>query len=297
DQNISLLGGNITCNSSGTGGKCINAGGTITVGNKDANNADLVLVAGTSGERFYVSGNSGGGQGGPGGGGFGDNGTDYANPKAIKCEGNMTINSGMVYINCTQKTEGGEGLESKSLLTINGGNIDIRTYDDCINAETGIVINGGNIFCAASGQDAIDSNNSLTVNGGLTIANGIRGDGEAFDAERNFQVNGGIIVGTHGGGMTMSNPAGTQRSVRIQGSAGSAIAIRNAADETLLLFNIPVIAGTTAGSAVTVTFSDPRLVSGSYILLSGGSISGGTTVNGYNTGGTYSGGTSKEFSL
>ncbi|MDR1593182.1 MAG: carbohydrate-binding domain-containing protein, partial [Prevotellaceae bacterium] len=292
DQNISLLGGNITCSSSGTGGKCINAGGTITVGNQGANNADLVLVAGTSGERFYVSGNSSGRPGG-----FGDNGTDYANPKAIKCEGNMTINSGTVYINCTQKTEGGEGLESKSLLTINGGNIDIRTYDDCINAETGIVINGGNIFCAASGQDAIDSNGSLTVNGGLTIANGIRGDGESFDAERNFQVNGGIITGTHGGGMAMSNPAGTQRSVRIQGSAGSSIAIRNANGEMLLLFNIPVIAGATAGSAVTVIFSDPRLVSGSYILLSGGSISGGTTVNGYNTGGTYSGGISKEFAI
>jgi hypothetical protein len=295
DQNITLLGGNITCSSSGTGGKCINADGTITIGNRDANNADLILTVGTSGERFYVSGSTGGGR--PGGGGFGDNGTDYANPKAIKCEGNMTVNSGTIFVNCTQKSEGGEGLESKGLLTVNGGNIDIHTYDDCINAETGIVINSGNIFCAASGQDAIDSNSTLTINGGLTIANGIRGDGEAFDAERNFQVNGGIIVGTHGGGMSMTNPAGQQRSVRIQGAAGDAIGIKNAAEETLLLFNIPVIAGSTVGSAVTVIFSDPRLVRGSYILLSGGSISGGTTINGYNSGGTYSGGAEKEFSL
>jgi hypothetical protein len=295
DQNITLSGGNIRCSSSGTGGKCINAGGSITIGNPDANNAELVLIAGTSGERFYVSGSGQGNR--PQGGGFGDNSTDYANPKAIKCEGNMTVNSGTVYINCIQKTEGGEGLESKSLLTVNGGNIDIRTYDDCINAETGIVINGGNIFCAASGQDAIDSNSALTINGGLTIANGVRGDGEAFDAERNFQVNGGIIVGTHGGGMAMSNPAGQQRSVRIQGVAGSAIGIKNAAEETLLLFNIPVIAGATEGSTVVVIFSDPRLVSGSYVLLSGGSIGGGTTVNGYNTGGKYSGGTSQEFNL
>jgi hypothetical protein len=299
DQNIALLGGNVTCSSSGSGGKCVNAAGTITIGNQGANNAALVLTAGTSGERFYVSGNSGGGgQGRPGGGGgFGGNSADYANPKAIRCEGNLTVNSGTVLINCTQKTEGGEGLESKGLLTVNGGNIDIRTYDDCINAGTGIVINGGNIFCAASGQDAIDSNAALTVNGGLTIANGVRGDGEAFDSERNFQVNGGIIVGTHGGGMSMSSPAGQQRSVSIQGAAGSAIGIQNAVGETLLLFNIPVIAGATAGTSVTVIFSDPRLVSGSYSLLSGGSISGGTTVNGYNTGGSYSGGTSREFSV
>jgi hypothetical protein len=130
----------------------------------------------------------------------------------------------------------------------------------------------------------------------MTIANGVRGDGEAFDAERNFQVNGGIIVGTHGGN-SMTTPAGQQRSARIQATAGSAIGIKNGAGESILLFNIPVIAGATTGTTVTVTFSDPRLVSGSYTLLSGGSISGGTTVNGYNSGGTYSGGTSKSFSL
>ncbi|MDR1720224.1 MAG: carbohydrate-binding domain-containing protein [Dysgonamonadaceae bacterium] len=291
DKNISLTGGNITCKSSGTGGKCISADGTITIGNQGSNNADVVITAGTSGDRFLVSGSQR-----PGGGGWGDNGTDYANPKALKCEGNMTINSGSIYVNCTQKTEGGEGIESKSTLTINGGNIDIHTYDDCINAGTAIVINGGNIFCAASGNDAIDSNGPLTVNGGLTIANGVRGDGEAFDAERNFQVNGGIIVGTHGGN-SMTSPGGQQRSVRIQAPCGSAIAIKNSAGEYLLLFTIPVISGASTGTSVIVTFSDPRMVAGSYTLLSGGSISGGTTFNGYNTGGSYSGGTSKSISL
>jgi hypothetical protein len=295
DQNIALLGGSITCSSSGAGGKCINADGAITIGSAGASNADLTLVAGTSGERFYVSGSTG--QGGrPGGGGFGDNGTDYANPKAIKCEGDMTINSGAIFISCTQKAEGGEGLESKGLLTINGGSIDVRTYDDCINASTGIVINGGSIFCSARGQDAIDSNGPLTINGGLTIANGVRGDGEAFDAERNFQVNGGVIVGTHGG-MAMTSPSGQQRTVRIQAAAGSAIGVKNAAGEALLLFNIPVIAGAAAGTSVTVTFSDPRLVSGAYTLLSGGAISGGATFNGYNTGGAYSDGTTREFKI
>jgi hypothetical protein len=299
NRNISLLGGKITCSSSGTGGKGVNADGTITIGVAGANNANLLLTVDTSGERFYVSGNSGGGQGGRpggggGGGGFGDNGTDYANPKAIKSESNMTINSGTIFINCTQKAVGGEGIESKSTLTINGGNIDIHTYDDCINA-VGIVINNGNIFCAASGNDAIDSNSTLTVNGGLTIANGVRGDGEAFDSERNIQITGGVIVGTSGN--TMSGLAGTQRSYKLQAAAGSAIAIKNQAEDYLLLFNIPVITGASTGASVAVVFSDPRLVSGSYILLTGGSISGGTTVNGYNSGGTYIGGTSKSFTL
>lgn len=297
DQNISLTGGNITVSSSGTGGKGIAADGTITIGNTGANNADLLITATTSGERFYVSGSTGGGGGGrPGGGGFGDNGTDYANPKAIKCEGNMTINSGTIYVNCTQNQEGGEGMESKSTLTINGGNITVNTYDDCLNAATAIVINGGNTYCAARGQDAIDSNGSLTINGGLTIANGVRGDGEAFDAETNFKVNGGIIVGTHGGN-AMTSPAGTQKTLRISAQAGSAIAVKNSAGEYLLLFTVPVISGASAGSSLTVTFSDPRLKSGSYTVIKGGSISGGTTVNGYNSGGTYTGGTSSSVSV
>jgi hypothetical protein len=185
NQNISLHGGKITCSSSGTGGKGINADGGITIGIAGANDANLLLTVTTSGERFYVSGNSNGGaQGGRPNGTFGSNNTDYANPKAIKCDGDMTVNSGTVFVNCTQKSEGGEGLESKKTLTVNGGIIDVRTYDDCINAGTAIV-----------------------------------------------------------------------------------------------------------------TFSDPRLVSGTYTLLSGGSISGGAAANGYNTGGTYSGGTSKAFTL
>jgi hypothetical protein len=193
-----------------------------------------------------------------------------------------------------QKTAGGEGLESKSTLTINGGNIDIHTYDDCINAVN-IIINNGNIFCAASGNDAIDSNGTLTVNGGLTIANGVRGDGEAFDSDRNVQVNGGIIVGTSGN--TMSGFSGTQRNYKMQAAAGSSVGIKNQAGDYLLLFTVPVIAGASAGTNVVIIFSDPRLVSGTYTLLSGGSITGGVTVNGYNTGGTYTGGTTKSFAI
>jgi hypothetical protein len=61
NKNITLTGGNITLVSSGTGGKCVNADGEITTGRAGANNASLVLSALTSGERFYVSGSTGGG--------------------------------------------------------------------------------------------------------------------------------------------------------------------------------------------------------------------------------------------
>ncbi|MDR0698531.1 MAG: carbohydrate-binding domain-containing protein [Tannerella sp.] len=297
DQNIALLGGKITCSSSGTGGKGIDADRSITIGNAGANNADLTLTVGTSGARFLVSGSSGGGGVGRPGGGFGSNGSDYANPKAIKSEGDMTVNSGTVVINCTQTSEGGEGLESKGALTVNGGNISINSYDDCINGGTSVTINGGNIFVAARGQDAIDSNGSLVINGGLTIANGVRGDGEALDGQTGrYPINGGVIVGTCGN--LMEVPAGPQRAVIYsRATAGSDICIKNAAGETILLFRVPVISGASSGTSVIVVFSDPRLVSGTYTLFYNGKIEGGANYNGYITGGAYSGGASKSFTI
>jgi hypothetical protein len=298
NQNIALLGGKITCSSSGTGGKGIDADGSIVIGvaNADGNNGDLLLTVGTSGARFLVSGSSSGGGGRPGAG-FGGNGGDYANPKAIKCEGDMTVNSGTVVINCTQTSEGGEGMESKGALTVNGGNISIYSYDDCINGGTSVTINGGNIFVAARGQDAIDSNGSLVINGGLTIANGVRGDGESFDGQTGrYPINGGVIVGTCGN--LMEVPTGPQRAVIYsRATAGGDICIKNAAGETILLFRVPVISGASSGASVIVIFSDPRLVSGNYTLLYNGKIEGGANYNGYITGGAYSGGASKSFAI
>jgi len=209
----------------------------------------------------------------------------------------MIVNSGTITVNCTQTSEGGEGMESKGAFTVNGGSININSYDDCINGGTSVTINGGTIFVAARGQDAIDSNGSLTINGGLTIANGVRGDGESFDGQSGrYPVNGGIIVGTCGN--LMETPNGPQRSVIYsRAQAGSDICIRNDANENILLFRVPVISGATSGQTVIVVFSDPRLVNGSYTLLSGGSIEGGANFNGYITGGSYSGGSSKSFSI
>ncbi|MDR1860769.1 MAG: carbohydrate-binding domain-containing protein [Bacteroidales bacterium] len=293
--NIVLNGGSITCSSSGTGGKGISADGTITLGKSGGATPALVLTVGTTGSALAVSGSTSGNNGRPGGFGVpGGNNTNAANPKAIKCDGNMTVNSGTITISCSQS--GGEGLESKSQLTINGGTIDIRTYDDCINAGTGIIINGGNIYCAASGQDAIDCNGSVfTVNGGFLMANGVRGDGESLDSDREISINGGTVIGVCGSENTRL--AGTQKNYKFTASCGSALCIKNSSGEALLLFTVPVISGASTGTSVTVIFSEPRLVSGTYTLLSGGTLSGGTTVNGYNTGGTYSGGTSKAFSL
>ena len=293
NRDILLAGGHVTCSSSGTGGKGVNADGSITIGNTGADNTDLALTVTTSGERFLVSGNAGGGR--PGGGFPGGSGGDYANPKGVKSEGDLIIHSGTIVVNGTQQSAGGEGMESKGAFIINGGVINIYSYDDCINGGTSVTINGGTVFVAARGQDAIDSNGSLTINGGLTIANGVRGDGEAFDGQPGrYTINGGIIVGTSGS--LMETPAGPQPAVIYsRATAGSDIGIRNVTGDDILLFRVPVISGASIGTSLIVTFSDPRLTAGTYTLSYNGKIEGGTSFNGYITGGSYSGGSSKSF--
>ena len=97
---------------------------------------------------------------------------DYSNPKCIKAEGNLTMHGGR--IRGFSQAEGGEGFESKKILTINGGLFEATCYDDCINAATGLVINGGYLYCGSTNNDAIDSNgsgtSSIIINGGIILA-------------------------------------------------------------------------------------------------------------------------------
>ena len=296
DGNISLFAGVITCTSTGGGGKGISADGYLTIGIVNANNDDLILNVNTSGERFYVSGS-------------GDD-ADYANPKAVKCEGNMYVHSGEITIRCTQSDEGGEGLESKDTMFISGGNIDIEAYDDCINASNHMVLSGGNIHCTSSGNDAIDCNGTLTISGGFIIANGDRQPEGGIDCDQStFRMNGGVVIGTGGSTSTPTSNSSSQYSIIYNNAtAGNAICIKNSNNEIILLFQLPTYSSSSSGggqggpgggnsNSMTVLFSDPALIPGSYTLYYGGTISGGTTVNGYNTGGTYSGGSSKNVTI
>lgn len=293
DANIKLMGGNITCSSSGSGGKGISADGTLTIGEESAANDKLILNVTTTGSRFTVSTSTGGG-GGWGQPGGNQNNTDYANPKAIKCEGNMTVNSGTITVNCSN--DGGEGLESKSTLTINGGDIQITTYDDCINASSHIQINDGNMYCVAKGNDAIDSNGTITIAGGFIIAQGTGTPEGAFDCDNNtFKITGGTIIGT-GGSSSSPSSSSTQYSIKYSGTSGTAICIKNSSGNTILLYKMPTYSSA-SGSSMEFFFSDPQLKGNTFTFYYGGTITGGTTVNGYNTGGSYSGNSSKSVTV
>lgn len=308
DANVYLYGGTINCSSSGSGGKGINVEGALTIGNPGANDDLLNLTVGTSGAQFQVSSSSGGGGGWPPG--PGGNSGDYANPKAIKSVGNLTINSGTITVNCTQTGEGGEGVESKSILTINGGQLTIISVgDDAINASSQLHINGGTTYVASTNNDAIDSNGPMYITGGLTIAAANKSPEEAFDCDNyTFGITGGTIVGTAVSGNMFSSPtasACTQHSLKYTHAANNAIQIiRSSDNQVVLTFQVPALSSGGGGgwpgggsSSAVMTFTSPEFTSGSYTLKYGGTISGGTNFHNYYTGATYSGGSTKTFTV
>ena len=292
DGNMQILAGNLALSSSGTGGKGINVGGTLVIGQEGANNDDLNLNVTTSGERITIT--SGGG--GPWGGG------DYANPKGIKAQSNLTINSGNITVHCTQtQNEGGECIESKATLTINGGNIEAYSVkDDAVNAAQNLTINGGIYYAHSDANDGTDSNGTMFINGGLNISNGARQPEEGFDCDNNqFRITGSTSIGTGGGTSNPTQNVCTQPSLKINTQAGYAIQILKSDGTVICTYQCPQFTGggggwpgPGGGSGMVMLFTDPQLQTGqSYTVKYNGTISGGTNWNGYYTGNvTYSGG-------
>jgi len=217
DGDCVVGGGTLDLLATGCCGKGLNVSGMLTVGTNTIA-ATPSITARTTGPQLAITSTGGGGTPGtPGGGGGGGGGTtpndtaDYSNPKAIKVTGDVLINSGRVITSTTKA--GGEGIESKDSIIVNGGSIESTCYDDCINASSNITINGGTIFCSASDNDGIDSNGTLVFNGGFVASYGTTSPEVGIDCDQNtFTVNGGTFVGCGGVcGSTISNPnAGSQ---------------------------------------------------------------------------------------
>lgn len=94
--------------------------------------------------------------GGGFGGGFAGKHKYYASAKGIASKGKITINSGNVTVRTS--TPGAEGIEGKKGVVFNGGTIDIFSPDDAINSNATIEFNGANVMARSKGNDAVDAN-------------------------------------------------------------------------------------------------------------------------------------------
>lgn len=283
DANLTITGGTLSATATGAGGDAISCDGAAVIGILGVDTTPVV-TARTSGARQLVSG------------------SDYINCKAFKAGGNLTVNGGRY--TASTSTDGGEGLESKAHLVINGGTLEITTYDDGINAASSITVNGGNIYCYASNNDGIDSNGTMTFSGGVVVSSGYNAPEEGFDCDQNtFKITGGTLVGTGGATSSPTASVSTQRSVIYKG-AGTAnviLQVKSASGDNLV-YRLPRTysgggfggpgGGGSSSTPMTLLFSNPGLVAGTtYSIVSGATVSGGTEFHGLVTGATVTGGT------
>ena len=248
DGNIEIRGGSIEAKSSGTGGKGLSSDGDLIVDGGD------IKISTTGGQYKYSS-------------------QQTSSPKGIRSDGNITINGGTIDISVTGASEGSEGLESKDTLTVNGGELVIRSYDDSINASKAIVVNGGRIYGEASNNDGIDSNGTITINDGIFIGigSGQPEGGIDVDNDRSLFINGGVVLGIGGGMMGKPSSSSTQYSVVYGGAPvtkGQQIALLDSSSNMLFSFESPIT------MSATVVFSTPNIKNGTtYNIVSGGSAS------------------------
>jgi len=90
------------------------------------------------------------------GGGFAGKHKYVASTKGIASKGKITINSGNIVVKT--QTAGAEGIEGKEGIIFNGGKVRVDSPDDAINANACIEFNGSEVIAHSTGNDAIDSN-------------------------------------------------------------------------------------------------------------------------------------------
>lgn len=295
DGNMTFSAGSMTITSSGKAGKGMTIDGTLNVNGG-------VLDITTTGSIFSYGGSE-------------------SEAKTIKCDGAYIQNNGTVKLSSADdgvKSEtsitvnGGtltinksvEGVEAPN-ITFNNGNGTITASDDAVNATKGnggenndgslFTMDGGTLSLNSTTGDALDSNGSVAMTGGILVVQGPNSAPEvAMDYNGSFNISGGLLIasGPSSGNMIQgTSSTSSQYSVLIRFNsrlaAGTLVNIQNSSGTTLVTY-APL------RSAYYLVLSSSELANGkTYKVYTGGSCTGGTVTNGLYTGGTYSGGSQK----
>lgn len=178
DDSLFIHGGTITCFSTGLGGKGIVADEYLEIGSLSEDVHPVIRCETTN---SCIINNV-------------DEDLRFGCPKAIKVNQKLFIFGGDIYTQTSGM--GGEGIECNKEFYFQGGNLVCECYDDGINVGENLVIDGGTLYCSSIDNDGIDSNGSITINGGVVAAINHKKPNESFDTEkRNFRIYDGIVFG------------------------------------------------------------------------------------------------------
>ena len=164
--NMTMSGGYLAVYSMGAAGKGINCDGRL-----DLNGTSVVKVI-TEGTRAVQGGIK-------------------SSPKGISAEMGIKVDCDTLWVKAIGG-EGSEGMDSKTSIIIERGEIALYCFDDCISTTNQIVVNGGRMYCYSSDNDGMDSKGTVEIHGGQVIAIGAPGTEEGIDYELDgFTVTGG----------------------------------------------------------------------------------------------------------
>lgn len=283
DIDITISGGTLSLTSTGGGGKGISCDGNFLMTGGE------VAIHTSGGVFAYINGTEY-----PNYTGNLDNvASDYrSSPKGIKADGTVVIEGGVIDV--ITSGYGAEGIESKSTLTINGGEVNVHAYDDGINSSSHMVINGGIVTVVSYKNDGLDSNGNLTINGGTVIACGGNSPECGLDAntEQGYTVyiNGGNVLALGGGNSTPSSTSASAYVTGTSATAGTTVSLKSGSTE-LASFVVPSTYGSSSfnkgggggpgggpgGMGSGMLVSCPDLVKGSSYTLTVGSTSSTVT--------------------
>ena len=287
DANTVISGGTLTLKSTGSGGKAINSDGTLTI-------SGGTIVAATTGGLYYNNGSTENTN--YTGNTDNVNSSYYSSPKGIKVDGAITISGGNTNVSTSGRN--GEGIESKSTITISNGQVTVNAYDDAINSAGDLTVTGGYVYARATNNDGIDSNGNTYIKGGLCYAIGANSPEVAFDAnseqQKKLYVQGGTLIAVGGlesgasitGGTAMQTSSWTADTWHALYNGGTLVVAFKTPTKSTSSGGGP---GGGGGSQTLVVYT-----SSTPTLQSGVTVSGGTAYfdGAANIGGSVSGGSS-----
>ena len=243
---VNINGGTIDISAAGAGCKGIKAAGYIRI--DDDKSAPVITIA-----------NSGTGT-------YDDTNRKAVGAACMTSDADITIDAGAITLNATGN--GGKGLKCDSTFTMNGGTLSISTsgtaytsngdstYPKGLKAGTdsgtlagGIVINGGNVSVNVSGKasgcegmesdniitikggvttvnaydDAINSGSDMTVEGGCVYARSTNNDG--IDTNGNCYIKGGLVYAISGNAPEVAIDANSEAQKKLYLTGGTIVAL------------------------------------------------------------------------